>query len=586
MKVNQRQATIDNLIALIYATASGVNTWQTLITCFGELLGEEIAKNELDDMLEQLRFHFDKANEIQRNQDNLRSEHSALSGTLDHLPLAIVITHLDSRVYKANSHAQKLIDDGYTLYCDKKGRLSLTGLSKETKLLHKNIADTFFLQSEKAVRTVPIQTSQDDRHLSIALTPTSNQPELMESEEQLVTLYITSAAIRNRISELWLQETYGLLPHESQLTQKLVNECENLADAASELGLSIQTVRSYLKKVFVKTGTHSQSMLVKRILKEAPSIYGLPDKPDATEMQNSSLQRTHFIHLKDGRRLAYAEYGDVNGKPVLFCHSYVGSRLQVHPDYEILSSAGVRLIVPDRPGFGLSDPIDNYSPMQWADDARELLDSLAIASLPIIGFCVGATFAFACAHSMPGKVEKLVVVNPLGQVTSRHDLKGMLQLNKMILQTGLVSPTLMRHVVRLTFRDFAKQPEKLLSYLNKHVTPADRKTISQKNILPLLADCYHETLLQSSDSLYKELLLCLSPWEKMLEEITTKVDLVHGGECSHVPLHFGQRIASGLVNCESYFPATGGFYLIFEKWAEIVDLAIQKTTVSSLRFDG
>jgi len=326
-------------------------------------------------------------------------------------------------------------------------------------------------------------------------------------------------------------------------------------------------------------------MLVKRILKEAPSIYGMPDKQETTDTQGSSLQRTRFIYLKDGRRLAYAEYGDVNGKPVLFCHSYIGSRLQVHPDYEILQKAGVRLIVPDRPGFGLSDPVENYSPHQWADDARCLLDSLSIASLPIIGFCVGATFAFACAHAMPDRIEKLVVVNPLGQVNSRHDLKDMLQLNKMILQTGLLSTTLMRHVVRLTFRNFAKQPEKLLSYLKKHVTAADRQTISRKNILPLLADCYHETLLQSSDSLYKELLLCLSPWEELLKEVTTQVDLIHGGECSHVPPRFGRQIADSLDNCEGYFPATGGFYLIFEKWAEIVDLAIQKTVVSSLRFD-
>src|SRR5258708_19823962 len=38
------------------------------------------------------------------------------------------------------------------------------------------------------------------------------------------------------------------------------------------------------------------------------------------------------IHLRDGRALGYAEFGDPAGKPVFFFHGLPGSRLQRYPD--------------------------------------------------------------------------------------------------------------------------------------------------------------------------------------------------------------------------------------------------------------
>lgn len=37
---------------------------------------------------------------------------------------------------------------------------------------------------------------------------------------------------------------------------------------------------------------------------------------------------TQTMRLPDGRILSYAEYGNPNGTPVLFCHGHPGSRLQ------------------------------------------------------------------------------------------------------------------------------------------------------------------------------------------------------------------------------------------------------------------
>src|SRR6266496_1502611 len=62
------------------------------------------------------------------------------------------------------------------------------------------------------------------------------------------------------------------------------------------------------------------------------------------------------IALPDGRWLAYAEFGDPDGRPVLFLHGTPGYRLNPWATDAELRSAGVRLIAPDRPGVGRSTP--------------------------------------------------------------------------------------------------------------------------------------------------------------------------------------------------------------------------------------
>jgi len=61
------------------------------------------------------------------------------------------------------------------------------------------------------------------------------------------------------------------------------------------------------------------------------------------------------IRLPDGRGLAYSEWGDLAGRPVVLLHGTPGSRL-ICLDEDATLAAGVRLLTMDRPGYGLSDP--------------------------------------------------------------------------------------------------------------------------------------------------------------------------------------------------------------------------------------
>ena len=70
------------------------------------------------------------------------------------------------------------------------------------------------------------------------------------------------------------------------------------------------------------------------------------------------------IVLIEGRRLGYAQYGDLQGKPLLYFPGTPSSRL-MHPPLEPTIALGVCLFVLERPGYGLSDFQERRKLLDW-----------------------------------------------------------------------------------------------------------------------------------------------------------------------------------------------------------------------------
>ena len=117
------------------------------------------------------------------------------------------------------------------------------------------------------------------------------------------------------------------------------------------------------------------------------------------------------ITLPDGRLLCFAEYGDPAGFPVVVGHGNPGSRLGCRPLIGRSYAFGVRVIAPDRPGVGGSDPLNGRSLLDWASDVRVLADTLDIDRFSTIGISGGAPFALACAWCLPDRVSAVGVVS-------------------------------------------------------------------------------------------------------------------------------------------------------------------------------
>jgi pimeloyl-ACP methyl ester carboxylesterase len=119
--------------------------------------------------------------------------------------------------------------------------------------------------------------------------------------------------------------------------------------------------------------------------------------------------RRHLT-LPDGRTVAYVEFGDLDGTPVLHHHGGLVSASDVAPMADVLAAAGVRLICADRPGIGESSPMPGRTILDGAADANSLLDHLGIDRVRVLGWSMGGQYALATAYALGDRVERAAVV--------------------------------------------------------------------------------------------------------------------------------------------------------------------------------
>ena len=119
---------------------------------------------------------------------------------------------------------------------------------------------------------------------------------------------------------------------------------------------------------------------------------------------------TRFVTLVDGRRLAYVELGDPGGWPVVNCHGGLIGRLDVVSAAEDARDLGIRLLSPDRPGIGYSDPKSGRTTRDWAADVAGLADAVGIERFSVHGWSIGGQYALACAAVLGARVARVAFV--------------------------------------------------------------------------------------------------------------------------------------------------------------------------------
>ena len=92
---------------------------------------------------------------------------------------------------------------------------------------------------------------------------------------------------------------YGLSPGQLRLA-KLVVDGHDLADAARELGISVNTARTHLQRIFDKTGVRSQPALVRVLLSAgAPVGMGIQGHRRMNRIEIPAAASLHECEVQD-----------------------------------------------------------------------------------------------------------------------------------------------------------------------------------------------------------------------------------------------------------------------------------------------
>ncbi len=126
---------------------------------------------------------------------------------------------------------------------------------------------------------------------------------------------------------------------------------------------------------------------------------------------------TTRIQLRDGRMLAYTEYGArQGGRPVFYFHGHPGSRRDwaAFDGRGFASELDARVIAVDRPGQALSDFKRDREILDWPDDVTELADSLEVDRFAVLGISGGGPYAAACAFKIPERLTATAIICGMG----------------------------------------------------------------------------------------------------------------------------------------------------------------------------
>lgn len=131
------------------------------------------------------------------------------------------------------------------------------------------------------------------------------------------------------------------------------------------------------------------------------------------------------LTLPDGRSLGYAEAGALKGgRPLMWFHGTPGSRYDSVGLDALCRELNIHLVVPERPGYGLS----TFAPrrmVDWPADVRALQARLGWRRFGIVGVSGGGPFALACARAMPTSLNAVGLVS-----SSRPGMQGLAVANR------------------------------------------------------------------------------------------------------------------------------------------------------------
>jgi len=115
-----------------------------------------------------------------------------------------------------------------------------------------------------------------------------------------------------------------------------------------------------------------------------------------------------IARYKNGNSLAYTEYGDKTGFPILIQHGLIASIDDYHL-FDRLIDLGARLISIARPGYGESSPYVMNNIGEWADIVSILVAELKLSQFDILGMSSGAPYSYAIGYKLPDKVRNIFI---------------------------------------------------------------------------------------------------------------------------------------------------------------------------------
>lgn len=275
---------------------------------------------------------------------------------------------------------------------------------------------------------------------------------------------------------------------------------------------------------------------------------------------------TGVAALPGGRALAWREYGDPAGRPLVYHHGGMSCALDAACLHGPAGERGVRVLAVDRPGIGGSSRHRRYGVRDLAVDVGDLADHLDLDGVAVCGWSAGGPHALACAAVLGDRVSAVATVGGPAPSDSGH--LG-LAVDRFLYPVSRRAPALAALAVRVT----SLAPAGLKEAQTRRAVgcPADRAVLD--DLAPgTLAGWLAGAQAQGPYGVLDDYAATGADWGPMLAAITVPVHVVHGTEDRLVPVRHARRLTAAIDTAELHLPDGEGHFLLHTRGAEVLAL--------------
>jgi len=290
------------------------------------------------------------------------------------------------------------------------------------------------------------------------------------------------------------------------------------------------------------------------------------------ERASCAVVDSRLFELADGRELAWIEYGLPSGAPVVAFHGSPGSRHFFAPLADTAARKGVRLIAPDRPGYGHSTyhPARTYE--TWAGDVSQLADHLGVDRFAVIGHSSGGPNAAGCARFLGDRIVGCAIVSgvaPPEAEVSKHEMSRIYQIGQRV---SMVAPRLMSLAAQAGLRQGQRAPDKALAWMCRTLPRCDSAVIERPEFRAAVRyDLTRPLAATSGRAAVQDLRLELRFWGFRLREIELPVHVWHGDLDRNVVVESGLYQANEMPHATLHRLPEEGHWLVYTYFDEVLD---------------
>lgn len=608
------------VIGLIYETASDESLWPQLLEGLAELVLESkgaapvlpngahkgaltglqglpltLAPSEAEQyLLACLAPHFTRSQEMQRALQETEIERDLLERVMDRLPLGMAIVDAQGRAISMNRAMLSLLQTGAGLALQD-GCL----VSSDPHVLPRAIGQVMANpQGQACLRLTPTGT-EAYRTTGASSAPAPSGLSLWLSHfgagKAAKRVMVLAASPGSRaLSVDGLVAFFGLSAAEARFTQQLALG-QGLEDAAQALGISCNTAKTQLKKVFAKVGVKRQVDLMQAIY-ASPLWLDLGQAEPAALARRADLQNAMFnptslvpgarLRLPDGRWISWSDSGDPQGWPVVFCHAFLQGQHDRPPDDSVLTTLGLRLLIPDRPGCGDSDPHPQGKIDDWPSDLTHMLAHLGVHEFSVLSWSLGTPYALALVRHLGNQIRAIMFASPSTAVREVTDLRFYAPKTRLILMVALFTPSLLPTLTRTLVKSVRNDVFSFLQPFLSDMPDSEAALFNNPLFTGQRAKVLLKEVQRDTKVITKDGMQALLDWPIHLAPPKMPCKIWHGDADPAIHWEAAQALSKALGEVPVHLVPGAGHHLIWCHWQSILqDLKAMQTTADAQEFN-